>query len=400
MKRLCLLSVLIAVLIVFPLFGQNDEDMEIARAQDYTEAILKKTPEEKVEAFKAYIQKYPETSQKFTKLAYYMLTVSYFHVGDYVQTARTGEKTMTLGDLPNRGEQARLYLVTGNAYAVKSASIYDKEKAMDYVNRAITLARGHDNEVLSAAQNLKKSLTGPPPKQMTPEQKIKMLVHQDSDYNGAISFYRGLGGSDKSKPEIHETYAVALLKSNRLDQALQEFTRLHSTTPKGKYAKNIAEVYAAKAKRDKSFFDKVVDMYIEAALLFRKEGDMSKYNAALKLGQFQLFEKYDFNDKIKRYNAMAQQSKSSAAKAKAEIDRYERELRKHMRHLRNTYEYNDLDPPDYEIKKQRDLERKIARLKSGGSAESDAEGEKLLEEKRRIEREFNDRVSAKRTAIG
>jgi hypothetical protein len=44
------------------------------------------------------------------------------------------------------------------------------------------------------------------------------------------------------------------------------------------------------------------------------------------------------------------------------------------------------------VKKTETLEKRIALLKSGGSAESDAEGQKLLEEKKKIEREFDDRV--------
>jgi hypothetical protein len=392
MRRIILISVL-ALIFVIPCFSfQSDEDADIARAQDYTNAILKKTPVEKIDAFKEYIRKYPDTAQKFTRLAYYMLTVNYFYNNDYQNAINTGEKTMNLGDLPSRGEQARLYLVVGNAYGIKNTSFYNKDKALKYTNRAITLARGQDSEVLKTAQDLKKKLSAPPAKQLSPEQKIKMQVYQDEDYTGAISTYNSMSEADKNKPEIYETYATALLKANRLNEALKEFNSIYASSKKGKIASNLAEIYTKKAKQNRADYDKAVDYYIQAALLFKREGNSSNYNAALKLGKFQLFEKYNFNAKINKYNAEQQKNQASKAKNQAEISRLERELRKHQRHLRQTYEYNDLDPPDYEVKKTETLEKRIALLKSGGSAESDAEGQKLLEEKKKIEREFDDRV--------
>ena len=392
MRRIMLIIILV-LLFLSPGFSiQSDDDAEISRAQDYTNAVLKRTPEEKIAAFEEYIKKYPDTSQKFTKLAYYMLTVNHFYNKDYRQTIDIGEKTLKLGDLPTRGEQARLFLVIGNAYGIKGTSFYNKDEALKYTNKAISLARGHDSEVLKTAQDLKDKLTGPPPKQLTPEQKIKVLVHQDEDFSGAISYYRSLGSTDQKNPVIHETYATALMKANQFDSALKEFNAIYNQNKKAIIAKRIAEIYSNQAKRNKSYYDKSVDYYIESSLLFRKEGNFSNSNAALKLGKFQLFEKYDFNTKIKRYNAKQQQSQASKSKNEAEIARLERELRKHERHLRKTYEYNDLDPPAYEIEKTEKMERQIANLKSGGSASEDAEGQMLLQERKKIEQEFEDRV--------
>lgn len=392
MRRIIFIG-LLTVMFILPCFSiQSDDEREISRTQDYTTAILKKTPGEKIAAFKTYIQKYPDTSQKFTKLAYYMLTVNYFHNKDYRQTIDHGQKTLMLGDMPTRGEQARLYLVIGNAYGIKDTSFYNKDKALEFTNKAISLAKGHDSQVLKTAKDLKNKLTGPPAKKLTSEQKIKMLVYQDESYREAISFYRSLGSADKANLEIHETYATALLRANQLDSALTELTKLYGQNKKGTTANKIAEIYAKRAKRNKSLYDKSVQYYIEAALMFRKEGSSSKYNAALKLGKYQLFEKYNFNARIKSYNAKQQKNQSSKAKTAAEITKLERELRKHQRHLRKTYEYNDLDPPAYEVEKTEKLEKRIARLKSGGSAEDDVEGQKLLAEKKKIENEFDTRL--------
>ncbi|MCK4836777.1 MAG: hypothetical protein KAT17_09065 [Candidatus Aminicenantes bacterium] len=392
MRRIIFTSLLM-LLIISPGFSiQSDEDIEISRTRDYTDAILKKTPEKKIAAFKAYIKKYPDTSQKFTKLAYYMLTVNYFHNKNYQQTIQYGKKTLKLGELPSRGEQARLYLIIGNAYGIKNTSFYNKDQALHHTNKAISLARGHDSEVLKTAQDLKKKITAPPAKKLTPEQKIKVLVYQDEDYKGAISYYRSLGTADKENDVIHETYATALMKANRLDSALKEFNKIYTKNKKAVIAKNIAESYSKKAKSNKSYYNKSVDYYIESSLLFKKEANYSNSRAALKLAKFQLFEKYDFNSKIKRYNAKQQKNKSSKTKTEAEIARLERELRKHKRHLRKTYEYNDLDPPAYELDKTERLEKKISSLKSGGSAEDDAEGQRLLQERKKIEKEFDGRV--------
>ena len=176
MRRIIFIG-LLAFMFILPCFAiQSGDERELSRTRDYTDAILKKTPLEKIKAFKAYIQKYPDTSQKFTKLAYYMLTVNYFHNKNYRQTLTYGQKTLKLGEMPSRGEQARLYLVVGNAYGIKDTSFYNKDKALEYTNKAISLARGHDNEVLKAAKNLKNKLTAPPAKKITPEQTYNKLI--------------------------------------------------------------------------------------------------------------------------------------------------------------------------------------------------------------------------------
>jgi hypothetical protein len=192
MKKLFFIGALI-LLFIIPIFSQNYENA----GMDYTKAIMQKTIKARITAFKAYIQQYPDTTKRFTKFAYYQLALNYFQNKNYSQAVKYGKKTGGFKDL-GHGETARIYLILGNSYAIKSLSLYNKDLALKYINKAISLARANKlNDVLSAAKNLKEKLTAPPPPSETSEQKIMRLVYQDEEYISAISFYKTLSSNDK-----------------------------------------------------------------------------------------------------------------------------------------------------------------------------------------------------------
>ena len=56
-------------------------------------------------------------------------------------------------------------------------------------------------------------------------------------------------------------------------------------------------------KRTRSSIDQAINYYIEAGLLYQKEKNSGRQAALLKNAQYWLFEKYDYNAKIKKYNA-------------------------------------------------------------------------------------------------
>jgi hypothetical protein len=377
------------LLIVLPGFSQQgDEDREVARTQDYIAAATKKGTA-KIDALKAYIKKFPDTTQRWTRMAYYSLAIAYYENKNYAQAIKVGEQRLKMGEF-GTGEEGRLTLVVANSYGIKSESVFNKDKALKYTNKAIQLAKkSGDKDVLNTAQALKKKLSAPPPPKMTPEQKIKRH-YADEEYSEAISYYRSLGAADKNNFEIHLTYANSLFKANKSDSALKEYQTLYSKKKKAIIALRMGDVYSQKAKRDKILFDSAVNYYLEAGLLYNKEGNNSNMKIAFNKGQYQLFEKYDFNQKQQALEAKLRKSKASAQKNEALIRKKKYELRKLLRKIRNEYDSQNIEAPLYLRDQVENLEKEIAALEAGGSTEDVDEAAKLEDEKKRIQKEFED----------
>jgi len=388
MKKLIFVT-LITLLIVLPGFSQqSDADREVARTQDYIAAATKQGAA-KIDALKAYIKKFPDTKQRWTRMAYYSLAIAYFEIKNYAEAIKVGEQRLKMGEF-GTGEEGRLTLVVANSYGIKSESVFNKDKALRYTNKAIELAKkSGDKDVLKTAQDLKKKFSAPAPPKMTPEQKIKRH-YADEEYSEAISYYRSLGAADKSNFEIHLTYANALFKANNLDSALKEYQTLYSKEKKGIIALRMGDVYTQKAKRNKSLFDSAVNYYLEAGLLYNKEGNNSNMKIAFNKGQYQLFEKYDFNEKVKRLESKQKQSRASAQKNEDLIRKKKYELRKILRKIRNEYDSQNIEAPLYLREQAENLEKEIKTLEAGVSTEDVDEAAKLEDEKQRIQKEFED----------
>ncbi|MGE5341615.1 MAG: tetratricopeptide repeat protein [Candidatus Omnitrophota bacterium] len=401
MKRFIFMMVVMALLIL-PCYAQTDADKEVARAQEFT-ATFTKHGAEKISALKAYIQKFPETSSKWTVLAYYNLAVEYFNTKDYPQAIQTGEKTlkMQLGE----GETGRLLLVVANSYGVKNTPSFNQDKAQDYAQKAISFAESKGlNDVLEEAKNLKSKLSGPPPKTMTPEQQLKFNF-SNSDYAGVIAQYQKLSAAEKADEELRKLYANSLLKSNKSDQALSEYQALLSKFKKASYALKIAEVYDEKAKKNKQFIDNAVDAYLEAHLLFLKENNSSNAKTALDTAKYRLYEKYDLNERIKKVNAAMKTQEDPAKKNAAAIANLEKEIRKEERRIRKEYESQDIEPPAYEKQKIEKLRKQITALQSGAPAsgapsKSQEEAKKLEDDLNKVKKEVDDLLAKAKKRLG
>lgn len=396
MKK-ALFVILFMALVVLPcLYGYANEDREVKRTQDFIAATTKKGTA-KVNALKAYVKEFPETNSRWTRLAHYHLAIGYFELKNYAKAVEYANKTIKIGSL-EAGEEGRLYLVIANSYGVKSASIFNQDKALEFAKKAVSFAQTKKlNDVLKEAQKLKKQLSGPPPKKITPEQQIKMN-YSDEDFLSAISFYQKLGAADKANPEIHKTYANALFKANKLDSALKEFKALYAKEKKAIYALRLADIYAQKARRNKSLNDSAVNYYLEASVLYSKEGNASNQKISYKKAEFQLFEKYGFNKKVKQLEADQRKNQASAEKNASQIRRKKFELRKLKRKIQR--EYTDIDPPPYVTDKVKELQKQIAALESGASPQSTDAAAKLEEEKKRIQNELKNLLTKVKKNLG
>lgn len=398
MKRLMFI-ILIAQLLVLPcLSKQADTDRELARTQEFIAATTKKGAA-KISAMKAYIKKFPDTKKRWTKLAYYQLTVEYFQTGKYADAAKTGEKTISMG-APGDGEKGRLLLIVANSYAIKSAPCFNQEKAKKKVNEAVSFAKSKNlKDVLKEAKKLKAKLNTPTGPKITPEQKLKMH-YSNEEFSEAIAVYKKMKPAEKSNPEIHKFYANSLFKSGKLDSALKEFQALYAKSKSGSVASRMGEIYARKARRNKSLLTKSIDFYIEAGLLYGKEGNKGNSKAAAKKAEFQLFEKYGFNAKIKKINREVQQAQSASAKNASAIRKLKYQIKKEERRIRKEYTRNDIQAPAYELKKIDDLKKKLRAMESGATPQTTDAAAKMEEERKKISDEFKKLVAAAKKRLG
>ena len=174
MKKVFIVILFMALVVIPCLFGQANADREVKRTQDFIAATTKKGTE-KVNALMAYIKEFPETSSRWTRLAHYHLAIGYFELKDYGKAVEYANKTLKIGSL-EAGEEGRLLLVITNCYGVKSASIFNRDKALEYANKTISFAESNKlNDVLTEAKKLKRQLSGPPPKKISPELKSPSL---------------------------------------------------------------------------------------------------------------------------------------------------------------------------------------------------------------------------------
>lgn len=396
MKKL-IYVILVTLLIALPLLHGQDTDRELARTQEYIGAAMKKG-QEKITALKAYIKKFPDKSKKWTKLAYYQLAIESFQLKKYATAVQYADQCLKMG-APGAGEEGRLHLVIANSYGVKSASIFNQETALKKVNKAISFAKAKKlNDVLAEAKKLKGKLSGPKKKKLTPVQQMQVFLSED-DFSSAISYYGKLGAADKGILDVHKYYARALFKSRKYDSALKEYTALYGKNKQGVFAARIADVYARKASRNKALLDKAIDFYLEAHLLYKKEGSNANSRAAYGKAEYNLFEKYGFNKKIKEYNRKLQRQQASAKKNTEAIAAAKRAVKKQRRHIERTYSRNDLAAPKFETDKLANLQKRLRNLESGAPA-GDSGGPNLEEERAKIKKEIKSLLDAAKKRLG
>ncbi len=379
-----LLTVFTLVILTFTVLPQNYDNA----GMDYTKALFEnKTTSSRIKALKSYIQTYTDTTNKFVKLAYYQLSLNYFEGKDYTNAIKFGEKTLSLGKLGN-GEEARLNLVLANSYGIKSFSGFNKDKALKYTKKAIKLGKlAGDDKVVSTANRLKSSLSGPPPRKLSPEQKIKKL-YSDEDFRGVINTFSSFSESIKNKEEISKIYGYALFKLKKYDKALKQFKNLYSKYKKGTYAKYIADIYAKRSRYDKSLYTQAAIFYLDASILYKNEGSSSNSKIAAGKAKVMLENKYGYKSKYISYQKEIKKQQSSSQKHTSEIRNTKKKIRDFKRYMRKTY--RDVQAPQFEYDKLSKLEKRLEKLESGSSnsSSSNKTGEALVKLRKKIDSEY------------
>lgn len=396
MRKLRTVALIILLAATFS-WAQDAENAGI----DYTTALQKKAGAERIAALETYIKNYPDPAQNvFTKLAFYFLTVDYYNTKNYDKAIRNGEKAVQLGGMEPKLE-AGVYLMLGSSYGATN----NKDKALTWADKAAAFAQKHGiGDIAKQAQALKNELSGAPKqpaKPLTSLEKIGQL-YTAKKYNEAIDMFNSFGQNDKNDEKIFEIYARCLMGAGKMDAALKEFSDAYAKNRKAINAERLGNIYLAKAQKEKKFYDSAINAQIEAGLLYGKENNSKRRDALMTNAKYWLYEKYDYNARIKKYNASVKPVKPVVSNDK-EIKRLQYEYDKLDRELQR--KYVDIEMPGYEQDRLDKIQAEITKLKSGagGAPASDpnaAQAQELEKEKQRIESEFKSLTDKARAKLG
>jgi tetratricopeptide (TPR) repeat protein len=350
----------------------------------FVDAMKKEEGTARINALKLYIKQFPETTSKWTRLAYFNIAIEYYKIKNYAEAVKQGEKLFLIGKF-GEGEEGRLALVLAESYGLKSSPVFNKKKAFQYINIAISVAKAsNDEELLKAAQNLEEQLSTAKPSTMSPEQRIKKLF-SEKKFLEVISYYKTLNAVDKTNPEIHKIYADALVKTNRYDAAIKEFKTLYEKGKKAIYAYRLGTIYSEKAiaKRniDKTLLDISVNYFIEAGVLYGKEGNINNQENAFGKAKAALSEKYGYNKLVKEYNEFCSTFKKQGKKNESAIREKKREIRNLKKEIRNYEHETGHDAPPYMYEDLNKKEKELKELEAGG-----ADFSKLAEYEKKIKK--------------
>lgn len=395
MKKLLTIALILALAAAFS-WAQDLENAGI----DYTTALQKKPGAERIGAFEAYIKKYPDPAKNvFSKLAYYWLTVDNYNSKNYDKAIRNGEKAVQLGGMEPKLE-AGVYLILGSSYGASN----NKEKGLTWAEKAVSFAqRNNIADIARNAAALKNELSGAakqPARPLTSLEKIGQL-YQAQKYGDAIAMYNSFAAADKNDEKIFEIYARSLMKAGKLDAALKEFGDAYAKSKKGINAERLGNIYLAKAEREKKYLDNAIAYQLEAGLLYGKENNGKRRDALLTNAKYWLYEKYGYNNKIKKYNASVKPVKAAPSNDK-EIQRLQVEYNKLERDLQR--KYPDVEMPGYEQDKLDAIQAQIDKLKKGPAAPANdpnaALAQELEKEKVRIEAEYKKMYDQAKKKLG
>lgn len=391
LKALALIIILTAALS----WAQNLENAGI----DYTTALQKKGAE-RIAAFETYIKNYPDPAQNvFTKLAYYWLTVDHYNAKSYDKAIRNGEKAVQLGGMEPKLE-AGVYLMLASAYGASGG----KDKALTWADKAASFAKGHGlADIARNANSLKNELSGAPKQPARPLTSLEKIgqLYQAQKYADAIAMYNSFGAADKNDDKIFEIYARSMMKAGRVDAALKEFGDAYAKSKKGINAERLANIYLAKSEKEKKLLDNAIAYQLEAGLLYGKESNGKRRDALLTNAKYWLYEKYNYNAKIDKYNASVKPVKAAPSNDKAikelqyKYDKLDRELQR---------KYPDVEMPGYEQDKLDAIQAEIDKLKKGAKTPANdpnaALAQELEKEKVRIEAEYKTLTEQARKRLG
>lgn len=160
-------SLLLVTAAISPAAGRPDE-LESMQKEDYA-AAMKLSGQERIAALTAFTGKYSAHPSVWVCRAHAQLASAQFDAGQYQQSARHAMEALKFASLEageegrlyslEAGEEGRLLMILALCFSKEDSPIRDRDKALQYVDQAITHARAHGLQgLLDRAVKLKATL--------------------------------------------------------------------------------------------------------------------------------------------------------------------------------------------------------------------------------------------------
>jgi len=384
---------------IFPLLllsgALNAQDGNYTK--DFIDATQIQDPAKRVAAFESYVTKYPDTTNQFTRNAFYWIAASYAEIPNYEKAVAAGKKALQFKDQYEASQLCRLYYLMAEAHGIKSSPVFNKDEALKFFNLSIEEAKKiDDQQVLKSAMEKKEKLTTPPPPSETPEQKLKRVVYGEGDYAEGISVYNALGAAQKEDLDNQKAYATALFKGNRHDQVVKFIPALLAREKNAQFALYLAKSYEALAKRNRALYQQAAENYALASNLYLAEKNASNAKSSKAYANNALVAKYDLLRRIEAFNAKNSKGQQNASANADRIRRLEYQIRKENRRIERKYADEGLEPPEWEYKNVRKMETELNAVRNGGGSANTAdaaEKEALEREMAKVDKELSELMS-------
>jgi tetratricopeptide (TPR) repeat protein len=279
MKRILLTAVLLAIVATGFLAAQNEAD------EAYIKAMTQSDPCQKVQALKAYVQKYAGKGTQYENFAHVYLCLTPCPTKPAAETIQYGEKALTMSGIDDLTRMQ--ILITLSSLYVGTGQNLDKAKS--HAGHLIELAKVNKEKDPGEAQWSKMIGAGwylqgqaaekakdmgaaadayinsytilKDPKIMAQIKKLAKTLYDAKQFAEAEKVFRTLYNQSKD-PDSALILGQTLYRNNKADEALMLFKEAYARKRTGELAYNIGIILAKKAPQE------AIDYLIEASFLY------------------------------------------------------------------------------------------------------------------------------------
>lgn len=279
MKRILLTAALLALVTTGFLAAQTEAD------EAYIKAMTQNDPCQKVQALKAYIQKYAGKGTQYENFAYVYLCLTPCQTKPASESIQYGEKALTMSGIDDLNRMQ--ILITLSSLYIGTGQNLDKAKL--HAVRLIELAKANKEKEPSEAQWTKMIGAGwylqgqaaekakdmgaaadayinsyailKDPKIMAQIKKLAKILYDAKQFAEAEKVFRTLYNQSKD-PESALILGQTLYRNNKTDEALALFKEAYVRKKTGELAYNIGIILAKKTPQE------AIDYLIEASFLY------------------------------------------------------------------------------------------------------------------------------------
>ncbi|MGB3862445.1 MAG: hypothetical protein WA915_10195 [Candidatus Aminicenantaceae bacterium] len=306
MKRSALTVITLTLLLVFPVFSQEN-----SCDQAYIKAITTADAGQRTQLLKDYLAQCGGKGSQYENFAYANLCVTPYSGKTAAETIEYGEKAITLGGLDDL-MKFQVLITVAAVYGQQGTNL---AKAKNYAQQALQLGKAQDNNQLVGAayyvqgqvQQKSNDLKGASSSYISAYNILKNKQIANDLKKVAKGLYDAKAYADAAKAwkvcvGVANDYACVVYLANSLnrsgqkDEALTYYKQAYTTQKKGDVAYNIGVLLASKSNSNKNGSSEAITYLLDASFL--SEANSKK---AMDLAQRLYFnhEVPGYNEKIK-----------------------------------------------------------------------------------------------------